>query len=69
MQIARLEEKLGALHVTDVNALKRTHHSLAQHVQTLAIEVRDAQVAATKLDGRAVVFTSEICAKEVTHLI
>ena len=64
-QIGLLENKLGVLHTSDVNALRRAHTSLVQHIESLLIEVHDAQAAAAQLDGHAPVFTGERCAKEV----
>jgi hypothetical protein len=65
MQIGVLDAKLGDLHATDANALRRAHHSLTQHIATLVVEVRDAQAAAKLLDGQKGVFTGEACAREV----
>lgn len=65
MQISKLEDKLGVLHTTDTNALRRSHRSLSQHIQTLVGEVRNTQAAVSELDGNALVFTSERCVREV----
>ena len=43
-QVARLEEKLHALHSTDVNVLRRAHGSMLQHVDALAEEADGASV-------------------------
>ena len=37
-QVALLERRLGDLHTTDLNALKRAYASLTQHVSALALE-------------------------------
>lgn len=65
MQVLVLEEKLGALHATDANALRRSHRSLGQHIQALALEVKATQAAADKLDGNAAVLDSDKYVTEV----
>jgi len=38
-QVAALEHKLGVLHTSDANALRRAHASLVQHVEALEAEL------------------------------
>ena len=66
LQIASLEDKLGALHGTDASALRRTHNSLTQHVQTLAVEVKDLQIAASNIDDASIEFDKEMAIREVS---
>ena len=65
MQVARLEEKLGILHATDTNALRRSHQSMRQHVQALAIEMKRLQACVSHLDGHSPEMSGDKCVREV----
>lgn len=65
-RILELERKLEALHVADVNALRRAHRTLGQHAQALRIESQHLTSAIKSFETDFV--TVEFAAKEAGFL-
>ena len=62
-QLLALEKKLGSLHATDVNSLRRAYRTLAQHVTALELESRHIPNLLSQLETRIV--SPHIIAQEV----
>lgn len=62
-EIERLQRKLGDLHATDVNALRRAYRSLAQHVD--ALEHESAGMVEQMQEFETAVLPPELVAREL----
>jgi hypothetical protein len=63
VQVLRLQRKLGELHATDLNALRRAYVTLCQHVEALEGEARGMAAALREFETEVV--PPELVAKEV----
>ncbi|KAL6764491.1 hypothetical protein V8C86DRAFT_2476510 [Haematococcus lacustris] len=62
-QLKDLQQKLGDLHCTDVNALRRAYTSLSQHVKALDIESKHIITLMAQIDTQ--LLTPEYVSQEV----
>lgn len=64
MQVSRLQHRLGALHATDLNSLRRAYAALCQHVEALEGEASGMTAALHEFEVEVV--PPQLVAKEVS---